>query len=290
MSWWQMVAGVSFPLLERPKVPLPHFTSESKLIASIRNYLADVNATIELDKSYIPLLQREHDQHIMDAVINSGKFSTTEIKYINLCRLYLQVVTVSDLATAHGNRIDWNIKKGSPNAVSSKTRCLKCHQAKPQNPQVWAAWSRACALFHNRNGRLYQPLGRWLIASTRQRRQWPAYIDPPHTMYRKVLGGHAKHAPSATVGFEVTETEAVESMPITSVPMSTQSKTQHSLQEPRTQRTSHHPSRDPSHRHHLRSLPARHSRMGTTPVLWTHHQVPALGTSPSHSSRIHSSN
>jgi hypothetical protein len=121
MAWWQLIAGTSTPILETPSTKLPHFDSESKFIASIRQYLASIRAHLTLDQTYIPELQREGDEHIMDRVLSSNKFSTTEIKYANLCRLYLQVVTVADISMANGRELDRSIKAGSPCLLSAHT-------------------------------------------------------------------------------------------------------------------------------------------------------------------------
>jgi len=144
MAWWQLVTGTSTPLLSDPLQHLPYFDCESKYISSLQQALASIQVSIELDNNYPPPLQQERDAYFMDLVLASGKFKPFEIRYVNLCRLYLQIITVSDLAHADGPMLDLVIKHGTPSLLSSHTRWIHCHQECPQCPHVWAAWHQAC--------------------------------------------------------------------------------------------------------------------------------------------------
>ena len=55
-----------------------------------------------LDDAYVPPIQRVGDFHLMDIIIDSGKFTATQISRINYCRVYLSVHTVSDITKANG--------------------------------------------------------------------------------------------------------------------------------------------------------------------------------------------
>jgi hypothetical protein len=52
LAWLQFSVGVSFPVLERADVPLPHL--ESKWIASLRTFKASIGASIQLDNPCVP--------------------------------------------------------------------------------------------------------------------------------------------------------------------------------------------------------------------------------------------
>jgi hypothetical protein len=106
ISWFHSQVDVSFSILEQVHHPLPHL--ESKWLLSLRSFLAKLKAKLHLDKSYLPALQRLHDAFIMDVVQSSGKFTPTEICKINYCRLYLNVVTISDLTNINGRTLDCN--------------------------------------------------------------------------------------------------------------------------------------------------------------------------------------
>ena len=104
LAWIQCSVGVSFPILNHANVPLPHI--ECKWITSIRTFLSAANMTIQVDTADIPPLQREGDAYIMNTVIQAVKFSPTDIRKINYCRLFLQVVTISDISMASGIALD----------------------------------------------------------------------------------------------------------------------------------------------------------------------------------------
>ena len=88
LAWFQVQAGVSYPLLRYPKRPLPQL--ESKWFLSLRSFLATIDASIEIDDFVAPQLQRLHDFVIMDVVQTSERFTAAEIRRINYCRLYLK--------------------------------------------------------------------------------------------------------------------------------------------------------------------------------------------------------
>jgi hypothetical protein len=115
VAWAQYVAGISNPIFEDVGTHLPQL--ETKWISSLREYLQYTRCTIELDEAYLLKREREHDWHIMDAIVQCGLFSPAEIRQLNYCRLYLQVSTISDLATAQGESIDKNIGSRSTGSL-----------------------------------------------------------------------------------------------------------------------------------------------------------------------------
>ena len=119
VSWFQAQVGVSFSILEHVHSPVPHL--ESKWLSSLRLFLQRINAKLRLDTQYLPALQRLHDACIMDVIQSAGIFSNSEICKINYCRLYLNVVTVSDLTTINGRQLDMNKLSGTHNLLSSRT-------------------------------------------------------------------------------------------------------------------------------------------------------------------------
>ena len=88
-------------------------------VECIRTFLRSVQGTVELGDHKIPPLQREHDSYLMDHVLQAG-FDSTAVGYINLARLHLQVVTVSDLAQPDGRRLEPNMCQGELSLMSSQ--------------------------------------------------------------------------------------------------------------------------------------------------------------------------
>jgi hypothetical protein len=187
VAWAQYVAGISTPLFEDIRTPLPHL--EAKWISSVRAYLQYVGATIELDEPYTTVREREHDWHIMDAIIQSGQFSLTEIRQLNYCRLYLQSTTISDITNANGDVMDKYMYQGEINHSSSSIN--KWHRVNQERPadKHWLLWQKATKLWSTDDGRLHQPLGKWLIVPSQQRRCWPAYGTPQGQIFLRITNG-----------------------------------------------------------------------------------------------------
>ncbi|KAI2500300.1 hypothetical protein MHU86_14180 [Fragilaria crotonensis] len=168
----QLQVGTSYSLLERVHTSLPHL--ESKWILSLREFLASIDSQLQLDNASIPQTQRQHDTHIMDGILSSGKFTAAEIRRLNYCRLYLQAQTISDLATISGESSDTSKTFGKLSNDSSITRGVHINQQRPSEPE-WRLWRKANRLWSDENGVLTQPLGPWLCPMKQQRQQHHAY-------------------------------------------------------------------------------------------------------------------
>ena len=181
LAWVQLAAGTSVSLLTDVKTPLPH--CESKWFLSLRTYLNKIDGHLELGFPTVPPPQRVKDQYIMDIVLSSKKFKPEAIQLVNYCRLYLQAVTIADIAEANGTHLDPALLRGSPSLLSSMTTLLWINQERPSE-KAWGCWRRACQLFSTRNGTLFEPLGMWLYPHKRLRREWKAlYHEPSHRLF-----------------------------------------------------------------------------------------------------------
>ena len=139
LSWLQLSIGVSFPVLAQPAVPLPHM--EAKWLSSMRTFLAEQKLSIQLATESVPAPQREHDSYIMDWILASNHYTLAEIPRLNYCWLYLNVVTVSDLAMPDGLHIDLCFRDGNSNLESSRSAILSIHQDNP-SANEWRLWRR----------------------------------------------------------------------------------------------------------------------------------------------------
>lgn len=103
LSWTQLVAGTGFRFLEQTT---PHLSYMPRTILSaLRDGLREHNASMLIhDHPFYPIL-RQNDQHIMDC---AREFTTSRATLldINLCRMFLGAITISDIATPDGRRID----------------------------------------------------------------------------------------------------------------------------------------------------------------------------------------
>jgi exonuclease III len=173
IAWAQYAVGTGKSIYSDTMTPLPHF--ESKWLKSLRQFLGDVDGSIEMDNPVLPI-QRHHDSYIMDHVLASGKFTDKEICQINYCRLHLQVLTVSDIAMLHGQCLDRSKLHGDPSLLSSHTKLVRFHQERPPE-SAWKLWRRACGLRAHPSGDLYYPLGSWHVPASSLRMSWHAYTS-----------------------------------------------------------------------------------------------------------------
>ncbi len=65
----------------------------------MRDFMFMINATIELDDNGVPPLQQHDDQHIMDLILDSDRFTKAQICRLNYGRLFFQA---SHIVGPHG--------------------------------------------------------------------------------------------------------------------------------------------------------------------------------------------
>jgi hypothetical protein len=102
LSCFQLCAGVGYPVFLQPEQQLPDL--EGHWLVSIRNFPTHIDGALELTKTHIQPLQCTGDLFLMDKACNSGLFTPAKLKLLNYCRLYLNVLTLSDVTDAKGNR------------------------------------------------------------------------------------------------------------------------------------------------------------------------------------------
>jgi hypothetical protein len=111
----------------------------------------------------------------MDIILNSNQFSSAEIRRLNYCRLYLEASTLSDLSHITGVRLDLSKLEGRPSLLSSITHGSTIYQESPSAAE-WALWKRANRLWSDDQGKLFEPLGPWIIDKSQQRQRHQAYV------------------------------------------------------------------------------------------------------------------
>jgi hypothetical protein len=150
---------------------------EQGWLTSIWAFINSSNLQLVYPNQWVPTLPRQHDQYIME-FFQTLHLSHTTMEQLNRCRLYLQVVTVSDISSACGKYILPMTKTGNIDPARSST-LRWVTQGKPTKAD-WSIWARSLAHFEQ-HGRLIQPLGPW-IATTHQR--WEYFLHPEtHIVY-----------------------------------------------------------------------------------------------------------
>lgn len=206
VAWTQYAVGTGVSFLTDVTTELPHM--EAKWLGALRVYLKKIGATIEVDETGVVPLQRVNDAYIMTLIIESGRFTPSQVIFLNYCREFLQVTTIAELTTADGETLDRAMLLGTPDINSNTTRYHHFNQASPSK-KVWNLWFKANMIWSN-GITLRQSLGPWLIPQSQQRQQARAYFDHKNRVLYMHEDGelYCKHAVGDTVIFEP-ETELV---------------------------------------------------------------------------------
>ena len=221
VAWAQYCIGTSTSFLTDTTTKLPHL--ESTWLTSLRQFLHAVGGTLELDHRYIPPLQRERDQHIMDVVLQSNKFQPQQIRFVNYCRLYLRVITVSDISNANGTDILTGMYQGQVTSINTNTSWNHVHQQRP-GPRAWAQWRRACRLICSGSQlHLTTHLGGWVTPISNLRTQWKYWhCTTLDLLYHNQPDGTYCSYPRMHYDFDSDEFTAGVDLPPTAVPVDVQ--------------------------------------------------------------------
>jgi hypothetical protein len=102
LKYSQIEAGIPQQLLERPDVHLPYITPT--WITSMRQFMYLHNVTATITDTLNIVYSGEHDRCIMDTQ-TIRHYSPKQQRDINLVRIHLQAITLSDLSSSDGKRI-----------------------------------------------------------------------------------------------------------------------------------------------------------------------------------------
>jgi hypothetical protein len=111
LGWFQFNACVSFCVIANPSPDIPYL--EGYWLCSVRTFLALINGSLEFADNQIQPKQREGDTYLMDLALPS-KLNPHKLRGINLCRLFFNALTLSDITNASGNRLSPGILDGTP--------------------------------------------------------------------------------------------------------------------------------------------------------------------------------
>ena len=165
LAWFQLLT-LLFSFLDQVHVSLAHL--ESKWFASVWSFLATMNASIQVDIPNIPPKQQEGDVYLMDMIIIAKTFSNADVRKLNYCRLYLQVVTLSDINKPNGEELDLSMVSGKPSLMTSQTKLVTVHQEQPSEQEL-TLWRRENCLWSDSNGHLLQSVTSWILLVQEQR-------------------------------------------------------------------------------------------------------------------------
>ena len=171
VSWAQFCVGTSTPILQYVGSKWPHF--EAQWLKALRNYLRDIGGEICLSENYVPTMQRNKDKFLMDLVLSSKKLGPAAIKRINYCRLYQNVVLLSDISSPNGRHLDRAAYEGNFAGMKSTNPGHRVNQKKPNN-KAWKEWRKFLHSLVNQDAELTleEALEDWTVKPQSYSRHW----------------------------------------------------------------------------------------------------------------------
>ena len=191
LRYYQLHAGLSNCVLEDTR-PLAHL--KFPWFDTLRQYLHQISGRLQLTDPWRPKRQRVHDTFIMENVLDTKRFTTTELEIINACRLYLQVSRVSDIATINGKRVLTKMLSGEytqEDILEFRTTYTWPHQERP-NSVAWKLWTEALtSTICDESGKLHRTLGPW---NATMESTWKYWISPTNdALFAKTPQGWKSH-------------------------------------------------------------------------------------------------
>jgi hypothetical protein len=166
ISHTQLQVGSIQPFFTLP-YPTYHSLIDNTWIADVWKFAHRAKIGIEIKRHWTPKLTRQHDCALMDLALTLH-VDTYQLRCINTCRLYLKVITISDVTNARGDRVLPHIVQGQPDIQRSSTLLWPSIPRPPKT--FWQYWH--ILLQHlGTDYKLSQPLGQW-IAPTHYLWRW----------------------------------------------------------------------------------------------------------------------
>jgi hypothetical protein len=199
----QAEAGSAVRLLQDPTTEISYLTP--CWLTTLRSFMRKHQLSLEMTENWNFTLSRERDEFLMDKFRQSGHFFPKELLHLNSVRLYLQVATIADIATADGQSICATYMLANP-CTHRRSRWSWSRQPTISQHQR-DLWRRALRLtllcptsgVHQTNsenfGRLRDPVGAWVFPPNQV---WSCYYDSRREcLYTSVEGSqgniHYKH-------------------------------------------------------------------------------------------------
>ena len=118
ITQFQLIAGISYPILENPNHSLNHVTSIwSKGFIRLLNIY---NFKLKMKFTYCTLHLRENDSFLVNCIYSIVS-SNSDLEKLNACRLYLNILLLSDIININGNSIILGILPGDKSNIPPST-------------------------------------------------------------------------------------------------------------------------------------------------------------------------
>jgi hypothetical protein len=184
LSWFQLHTGINQQILEYPAIEVLYL--EIGWFRSLRQFLCSIQAELHVELNHIAQPLRIHDTTIMNALLSLQTIAPNRLYRINLCRLYLQVESLSEICNTIGTEILQEIWNGY-RSPDSQTTLLWPNQSRPHE-KSWAEWRTvikdaflAPNIIRANKARatltLRRPLCPWIGRRHQKQRKWKHYMS-----------------------------------------------------------------------------------------------------------------
>jgi len=142
-------------------------------------FLHRAKVTVEIESQWVPSLVRQGDITLMDLALTFN-LDSYQLRCINTCRLYLQVITVSDITTARGDKLLPCIPVGEKDPHHTSVLLWPNIPRPPQS--FWNIWYTFLQFF-TRGRKLMTSLGQWTMIP---HQAWEWFSDIHHTVWERI--------------------------------------------------------------------------------------------------------
>jgi hypothetical protein len=186
----QIQSGLVTPVFQSPKKY--NQWCEKGWTRKCWEILQDHEIDLQCEEFLCPSLLRVRDKSIMKTLMDSGKFERWQMRDINRCRLYLKAVTISDIASACGKKMNscrWKKNQEVPVENSPYVWPLQAYPG-ARSWRTWRLAIRSCLTGKSKDKSLLIPLGEW-TSKPRQHFEW--YLRPnKQSLIHVPLAGSAR--------------------------------------------------------------------------------------------------
>ena len=156
----QLEVGCSFHILEHPDECLPYITL--CWLTSIHDFLARHKISLEVTSARLIPICQVNDRHLMDDFHALRIFNNDQLYDLNLCRIYLQVMTLSDIMDGLGNRITNEAFKAQ--WLTDRFSVLHWAWQLVLTTMQHNLWKQALEAAYTSTGQILKhPLGKWAL-------------------------------------------------------------------------------------------------------------------------------
>jgi hypothetical protein len=141
LSYIQLLSGSGTFVMNQD--PSKYNWIEPGWLHSLWVFTSQISLTFYYPDQWLPSQARKNDKFLMELFMKLQS-NNKDMETLNRCRLFLQVITLSDITNAEGDRIIKEAKKGWP--IASRPSSLLWPNQGPPSQANWKVWRHYISL------------------------------------------------------------------------------------------------------------------------------------------------